>query len=263
MCIRDRGGACGGIVGLNGEGDTSKSLDQTLGLPTPDIGGSSQFIEMRNGVKLDKDTTRVNFFGGGGVGVQANPIVGKDGSLMAVDVVHGGFGYQYPPLVDISDDRGVGSGANVQAFIKTAGAGNTDYYIEEYDQEEDFEEYDLSRCVPELANMPAGKRYGPDGKELGDFDPSLYIGKSKDPIALQIEKYQELLASLKDGSRLDRNTNRILKWWTTRKEIPLKVVSPDQSTRKVYNVTHGAWGDFMDDNAVSPVPPSNLSLIHI
>ena len=251
------GGACGGIVGLNGEGDTSKSLDQTLGLPTPDIGGSSQFIEMRNGVKLDKDTTRVNFYGGGGVGVQANPIVGKDGSLMAVDVVHGGFGYQYPPLVDISDDRGIGSGAAVQAFIKTAGAGNTDYYIEEYDQEEDFEEYDLSRCVPELANMPAGKRYGPDGKELGDFDPSLYIGKSKDPIALQIEKYQELLASLKDGSRLDRNTNRILKWWTTRKEIPLKVVSPDQSTRKVYNVTHGAWGDFMDDNAVSPVPPSN------
>ena len=251
------GGACGGIVGLNGEGDTSKSLDQTLGLPTPDIGGSSQFIELRSGVKLDKDTTRVNFFGGGGVGVQANPIVGKDGSLMAVDVVHGGFGYQYPPLVDISDDRGVGSGANVQAFIKTAGAGNTDYYIEEYDQEEDFEEYDLSRCVPELANMPAGKRYGPDGKELGDFDPSLYIGKSKDPISLQIEKYQELLASLKDGSRLDRNTNRILKWWTTRKEIPLKVVSPDQSTRKVYNVTHHAWGEFMGDNAVSPVPPSN------
>ena len=236
------GGACGGIVGLNGEGDTSKSLDQTLGLPTPDIGGSSQFIELRSGVKLDKDSTRVNFFGGGGVGVQANPIVGKDGSLMAVDVVHGGFGYQYPPLVDISDDRGIGSGANVQAFIKTAGAGNTDYYIEEYDQEEDFEEYDLSRCVPELANMPAGKRYGPDGKELGDFDPSLYIGKSKDPISLQIEKYQELLASLKDGSRLDSNTNRILKWWTTRKEIPLKVVSPDQSTRKVYDVNHWAWG---------------------
>ena len=251
------GGACGGIVGLNGEGDTTKSLDQTLGLPPPDIGGSSQFIEMRNGVKLDKDTTRVNFFGGGGVGVQANPIVGKDGSLMAVDVVHGGFGYQYPPLVDISDDRGIGSGAAVQAYIKTAGAGNTDYYIEEYDQEEDFEEYILDRCVPELANIPAGKRYGTDGEELGDFDPSLYIGKSKDPIALQIEKYQELLASLKDGSRLDRNTNRILKWWTTRKEIPLKVVSPDQSTRKVYNVTHHAWRDFMDDNAISPVPPSN------
>ena len=250
------GGACGGIVGLNGEGDTSKSLDQTLGLPTPDIGGSSQFIQMRNGVRLDKDTTRVNFYGGGGVGVQANPIVGKDGSLMAVDVVHGGFGYQYPPIVDISDDRGIGSGADTRAFIKTAGAGNTDYYIEEYDQEEDFEEYILDRCVPEGTGV-SGKRYGPDGKELGNWDPSLYIGKSKDPISLQIEKYQKLLASLKDGSSLDRNTNRILKWWTTRKEIPLKVVSPDQSTRKVYKVTHHAWGDFMGDNAVSPVPPSN------
>ena len=96
---------------------------------------------------------------------------------MAVDVVHGGFGYQYPPIVDISDDRGVGSGADVKAFVKKAGAGNTDYYIEEYDQEEDFEEYILDRCVPELANTPSGKRYGPDGKELGDFDPSFVYWK--------------------------------------------------------------------------------------
>ena len=251
------GGACGGIVGLNGEGDTNQSIDETLGLPPPDIGGSSQFITLRSGVKLDKDSTRVNFFGGGGVGVQANPIVGRDGSLMSVDVVHGGFGYQYPPLVDISDDRGIGSGANVRAFIKTAGAGSTDYFVQEYDQEEDFEEYILDKCVPELNDIPVGKRFAADGKELGNFDPLLYLGKSKDPIALQIKKYQDLLASLQGGSRLDTNTNRILKWWTTRKEIPLKVVSPDQSTRKVYNVTHGAWGGFMDDNAVSPVPPSN------
>ena len=235
------GGGCTGVVGLNGEGDTRKGLD-------------GNFVALKSGVTLNKDTTRVDFFGGGGVGVQANPIVGRDGSLMAVDVVHGGFGYQYPPIVDISDDRGIGAGADVKAFVKT-GAGDTDYYIQEYNREEDFEEYDLETCAPTV--IDTGKRYGPDGKELGDWDPSLYIGKNKDPIARQIEKYQEFLASLTDGSQFDRNTNRILKWWTTRKDAPLKVVSPDQTTRKVYNVTHHAWGDFMGDNAVSPVPPSN------
>ena len=237
------GGGCTGVVGLNGEGDTGKGLDGNV-------------VTLKSGVTLNKDSTRVDFFGGGGVGVQANPIVGKDGSLMAVDVVHGGFGYQYPPIVDISDDRGVGSGADVKAFVKM-GIGNTDYYIQEYNREEDFEEYDLDSCVPELSDVPVGKRYGPDGKELGNWDPSLYIGKNKDPIAKQIEKYQDLLAALTDGSSFDRDTNRILKWWTTRKDAPLKVVSPNQSTRKVYNVTHQAWGDFMGSNAVSPVPPSN------
>jgi len=220
------GGGCTGIVGLNGEGDTSKGID-------------GNFITLKSGVKLNKDTTRVDFYGGGGVGVQANPIVGKDGSLMAVDVVHGGFGYQYPPIVDISDDRGIGAGADVKAFVKT-GAGDTDYYIQEYNREEDFEEYDLITCAPQVIDK--GKRYSPDGKVLGDWDPSLYIGKNKDPISLQIEKYQEILAGLTDGSQFDRNSDRILQWWTTRKEVPLKVVSADQSTRKVYNVFHWAWG---------------------
>ena len=110
------GGGCTGIVGLNVEGDTSKGIDGNV-------------ITLKSGVKLNKDTTRVDFYGGGGVGVQANPIVGRDGSLMAVDVVHGGFGYQYPPIVDISDDRGIGAGVDVKAFVKT-GAGDTDYYIQ-------------------------------------------------------------------------------------------------------------------------------------
>ena len=220
------GGGCTGIVGLNGEGDTKKGLD-------------GDFITLNSGVTLDKDTTRVDFFGGGGVGVQANPIVGKDGSLMAVDVVHGGFGYQYAPIVDISDDRGIGGGAAVQAFVKT-GAGDTDYYIQEYNREEDFEEYDLETCAPKVISN--GKRYSPDGKELGEWDPSLYVGKNKDPISLQIQKYQEMLAGLTEGSQFDRNTDRILTWWTTRKDVPLKVVSPDQTTRKTHNVFHWAWG---------------------
>ena len=244
------GGECEGIVGLNGEGDAGKSIDEALGLPIPDIGGSSK---NKRG-KLNRDSTRVSFYGGGGVGVQANPIVGKDGSLMAVDVIHGGFGYKYPPTIDIKDDRGIGAGAVAKAVLKT-GAGGTDFYMEEYDREEDFEEYDLEICAPQVIDK--GKRYGPDGKELGDWDPGLYSGTSKNPIDRQIQKYQDFLASLKDGSKLDRKGNRILEWWTTRQHIPLKVVSSDRSSRDVYNVVHPDWGEFMDDFAISPVPPSN------
>ena len=42
---------------------------------------------------------KVIFMGGGGVGVQGNPIIGKDGGLLGIDLVSGGFGYQYPPKV--------------------------------------------------------------------------------------------------------------------------------------------------------------------
>ena len=91
------GGDCKGIVGLNPEGDTGVNIDEGLGL--------TDTIFDKQGGQLIRDTTRANFYGGGGVGVQGNPIVGVDGSLMAVDVVHKGFGYQYPPIVNIEDDR--------------------------------------------------------------------------------------------------------------------------------------------------------------
>ena len=43
----------------------------------------------------------VNFLGGGGIGAQANAVVGSDGSILAVDLIHSAFGYKYPPLVEI------------------------------------------------------------------------------------------------------------------------------------------------------------------
>ena len=54
--------------------------------------------------------TSVHFYGGGGVGAHANPIVGSDGAVLAVDVVRGGFGYQYEPLVELKDTCGIGVG---------------------------------------------------------------------------------------------------------------------------------------------------------
>ena len=248
-------GNCKGIVGLNPEGDTSVNIDEGLGL--------IDVVFDATGKQLVRDTTRANFYGGGGVGVQGNPIVGVDGSLMAVDVIHKGFGYQYPPLVAIEDDRGVGSGAVAIAVVENKTEGTEELY----NQEDDFETYILDQCVPPLEGVGFGQRYGPNGEDLGDWNPGMYIGTQTDPIAKQIEKYQDLLSTLGKtshssnlgtGKRLDPTKTRILEWWTTRDKVPLKVVSPDGTNRTKYDVTHGAWGDFMDNFAVSPVSPSNV-----
>ena len=233
------GGDCKGIVGLNPEGDTSVNIDEGLGL--------TDVVFDQTGKQLNRDTTKVNFYGGGGVGVQGNPIVGVDGSLMAVDVVHKGFGYQYPPIVTIEDDRGVGSGAVAIAVLNNETEGTEELY----NQEEDFETYELDKCIPPTQGLGYGKRYGPDGQELGDWNPGMYIGTQRDPISRQIEKYQDLLATLGEnahtsdlgsGKRLDPTQTRILEWWTTRDKPPLKVISPDGTSRTKYDVHHWCWG---------------------
>ena len=238
---------CSGIVGLNLEGDTSKSIDEAFDLPTPIVGGTT-----KEGASDARDKTAVDFYGGGGVGVQAAPIIGIDGSVLAVQVIHGGFGYQYPPIVDISDDTGQGSGVVAQAFIKTRSSDDK-VLIEEFDAEEDYEEYDLERCAPEIEKIGYGQRWGPDGKDLGKWDPSVYFNKSKDPIRYEIEQYQKFLLSLKDGTRIVNN--RILQWWTTRKKAPLRITSPDKVTREKFDVQHFAWGGIKSNS--SPSLPLN------
>ena len=238
---------CGGVVGLNLEGDRSKSTDDVVGaLEANAQGGSTQLLTSQ---QLDVDSTRVQFYGGGGVGVQANPIIGNDGSLLAIDLVHGGFGYQYPPIVDVQDDRGVGSGAVIRSYV---GAGAS-ILIEEFDREEDFEEYDTESCAP--IEIGFGQRYGPDGKDLGSWDPGVYVGKAKDPIAAEIDQYQKQLASLKPGTRVDLKSGRILDWWTTRHGPPLKVTSPDKETREKHDVQHYAWGGKRISVPGIPTPP--------
>ena len=234
-------GECSGIVGLNLEGDTSKSIDAAFGVEEALTGGTT-----KRGANDGGDTTNVNFYGGGGVGVQASPIIGIDGSILAVQVIHGGYGYKYPPIVDISDDTGQGSGVVAQAIIKTI-TSDEDVFVEEYDAEEDYEEYDLKTCAPELVreNIGYGQRYNADGKDLGKWNPSSYlsagIGTVKnDPIRYEIEKYQKFLAELKDGTRIDGD--KIKGWWTTRQKPPLRVTSADKVTREVFDVYHWAWG---------------------
>jgi len=59
----------------------------------------------------------LKFFGGGGVGAIANPVVDSSGNLIAVDLVSGGFGYVSPPQVQVIDPCNNGSGAVLQSIL--------------------------------------------------------------------------------------------------------------------------------------------------
>ena len=95
------------------------------------------------GIQLEAECgpPQVYFYGGGGVGVQGNPVIGQDGALLAIDLVSGGFGYQYAPIVEVKDRCNIGVGAVTRAVI-----GEITETVEFYDQEEDFEEYEI--CEP-------------------------------------------------------------------------------------------------------------------
>jgi hypothetical protein len=72
-----------------------------------------------NGVSGNKEVgpPTIQFFGGNGIGAAGNPIIGTDGSLLAVDIVSGGYGYQYPPLVSVNDIGNNGSGATLISVL--------------------------------------------------------------------------------------------------------------------------------------------------
>ena len=177
-------------------------------------------------VEGEADPPSSIFLGGGGVGAAGNPVFGKDGSLLAVDLISGGFGYQYPPLVEVRDETGLGVGAVTRAIL----VGDPDYSdckfvdtFEVFDQEDDFEEYQI--CDP-VDDGGYGTRYDANGKPIGAWNPSLYANLSKDPIAREIQKYQDFLQQLSTP------------WWSTRKENPLRVTSGNRTTRIKHDVQH-------------------------
>ena len=54
-------------------------------------------------------------FIGDGIGAKANPIVDRNGNLLAVDIVDGGYGYTTPPRVQVIDLCDNGSGAVLES----------------------------------------------------------------------------------------------------------------------------------------------------
>ena len=83
-------------------------------LPFSEDGQNSESAKLnyeRYGSERGTGRVRIELQGGGGIGAIATPIVGLDGSILHVRVIHGGFGYKFPPQVRIIDDNKRGSGA--------------------------------------------------------------------------------------------------------------------------------------------------------
>ena len=191
-----------------------------------------------DGLKLEAPCgpAKAIFMGGGGVGVQGNPVIGKDGGVLAVDLVSGGFGYQYPPKVQVKDNCNLGAGAVTRAVM-----GEVVETEIVYSDEEDFEEYEI--CDPPQGGW--GKDWTPDGKDLGPWNPRAYTEQGEDRFAKVVDQF------IKDVQTAGKN------WWTTRTEPPLKITSTGQTTRAFYKAKHKSWGPFMNSYAISPKPPSN------
>ena len=209
---------------------------------------------------FEEKSPNVRFSGGGGIGAKGNPIFGDDGSLLAVDLIDGGWGYQYPPITEVFDPYGIGAGAVTRSIM----IGDPSYpeckFVKTfitYENEEDFEEPDLTICAPSSSGG-FGRRYNAEGTDIGPWDPTVYANFDGSPARAEIQRYQDFLLSLQGGVKVNVQDNTIRNWWTGRRFRPLSVTSGNKKSRVVHDVDYPAWSEFMNRNAISPVPPSNV-----
>jgi len=182
------------------------------------------------GIKIDDTSTEctpeVQVFGGGGLGVLANPIIGKDGSVLAVDANWPqGFGYEYTPVARVVDPCGIGAGAVLKVEMVEGNEPELMEYIE-YDDEEDFEDYKI--CPKNEVGY--GKRYNIRGSNDGEWNPNLYFDGGVLSFEAQLEKWKDFLLNAPNP------------WWTTRSQFPTKTTTGTKVSREKYDVNHWAWG---------------------
>jgi hypothetical protein len=207
------------------------TIDPIILTTTDECGGISE--------KKECGPPTIQIFGGGGIGAAGNPIVGNDGAILAVDIVRGGNGYQFPPLIAARDVCNNGSGATFVSVI-----GEVVETTETFENEADFEEYEI--CEP--TDVGYGQNWGPNGEDLGPWDPKTYTEPGEDPIRKEVGEFEELVRNLARSP-----------YWSTRKNKPTKVTSSDTKIiPSEYNVTFPAWNEFMNSYAISPVSPSNV-----
>jgi hypothetical protein len=207
------------------------TIDPIILTTTDECGGISE--------KKECGPPTIQIFGGGGIGAAGNPIVGNDGAILAVDIVRGGNGYQFPPLIAARDVCNNGSGATFVSVI-----GEVVETTETFENEADFEEYEI--CEP--TDVGYGQNWGPNGEDLGPWDPKTYTEPGEDPIRKEVGEFEELVRNLARSP-----------YWSTRKNKPTKVTCSDAKIiPSEYNVTFPAWNEFMNSYAISPVSPSNV-----
>ena len=173
--------------------------------------------------------TVANFYGGGGVGVVGNPVIGTDGAVLAVDLVHGGFGYQYPPIVEVKNGCDIGDGSVFESIISDD--GYTINTVKYYDECPGIES-NLKLCDETPVEKAGwGRMFNEKGVDIGPWDPTKYTDNIlADPIDLEIDAYEKKLAEFKNP------------FWTSREQSGLKITSGDKVTRMKYDVYHWAWG---------------------
>ena len=231
------GGSGTGGTGTGGSGGSGTGGTGTGG--TGGTGTGSAFTGTSNDSDQKEDPI-VIIEGGGGVGAVGKAIIGEDGSLLHVRVVHGGFGYRFPPRVKIFDPNQKGAGATAKSF--TGRTIRTSDQPIVFDQESDFENYDFN--LPPLGfdplTVPFGQSYSLSSNTvIGDWDPRKVLSVTQATgFEQELRKYLDFLAGF------DPNKP----WWTTRNEEPVKVVGEgrERVAKKAGNilfpVEHPAWG---------------------
>ena len=207
-------------------------LNDTTGNCGISTGGTEDAVGIASvkGITVDfKDSEckpEVQIFGGGGLGVLANPVIGKDGSVLAVDANWPqGYGYEYKPTARVVDPCGIGAGAVLKVIMVEGNEPELIEYIE-YDDEEDFEEYKI--CPKNEVGY--GKRYNIRGTNDGEWDPNSYFDGGVLTFEQQLEKYKDFLLNAPNP------------FWTTRSQVPTKTTSGTKVSREKYDVNHWAWG---------------------
>ena len=263
------------------------NINEVNGLTTRDVIDNEGCAGINQKVKCGPP--KIEITGGGGIGAVGNPVVGADGSILAVDVIRTGHGYAFEPQVTARDDCDYGSGTVLRAVlgelviegeelvIRSEGSvsyglnfrntgsirgyrgGNETYLYQYYDRPDDYEEYFL--CDDEVT--PFGTIWGPRGENLGEWKPTVYIG-GRDPIAREVQEFERDVRALEGG------------FFNTRKIRPSKISSSNPNvTGGWYHVDDGPfikqqygdkappsnavrWGNFQNRYAISPKPPSNV-----
>ena len=153
-------------------------------------------------------------------------------------MISGGFGYRYPPIVRAIDECQYGSGATLSSEL-----GELSETFVTFEDENDFEDYEI--CPDTTVGY--GRNWGPDGEDLGPWEPETYTNVGKDPIREEIDAYQKSLLKTSNP------------FWTTKSTPPKSITAEGKKYNIPYVVTDFRWSDFMNLYAISPVPPSNVS----
>jgi len=103
------------FIFVNGDGKVKYlSIDEVNNITPKDLGRSDP---CEVGPQPCGPPT-LHFFGGGGIGAEANPVVDANGNLLAVDIVKPGFGYKSPPSIQVIDPCKKGKGVVLQTELE-------------------------------------------------------------------------------------------------------------------------------------------------